>query len=60
MNLIVTCSTNWADEMDIIGQSIFTKEDWKEFEQKLKEHTDEIEFYVGTNEEIQFRNGQDF
>lgn len=60
MNVIVTCSTNWADEMDIIGQSIFTKDEWKEFEQKLKEHTDDIEFYVGTNEEIRFRNGQDF
>lgn len=60
MNVFVTCSTNWADEMDIIGQSIFTKDAWKEFENKLKERTESIEICIGTNEYLNFSNGQRF
>lgn len=58
--IIVTCSTNWADEMDIVGQAIFENDEWSALENALKEYKNSIELCIGTNEELTFENGQDF
>jgi len=50
---------NWADEMDLLGFTIIDEEAKLEFEKLAKDYEDVIKFYVGTNEEVTFKNGQD-
>ena len=62
-HLLVKTSNNWADEIDTEGFAIFTKE---AYFSHLKQAEDafagdqEIELYIGTNEEINFPDYKDY
>lgn len=56
--VLLTWNSNWADEMDISGFVITTKKDWEDFQSEVKEREDFC-IYVGTNEEIEYSNGQE-
>lgn len=54
---LLTYADNWADEMDLDGHVVLTNERYNKFKrqlEKLVESKEEIEFYVGTNEEIYY------
>lgn len=54
-NILFIQKMNWADEIDLKGFMLWTKEEWEEHLQYIK---DEFEFphyaYVGTNQNIRF------
>jgi hypothetical protein len=56
---LVKSDFNWADEMDLEGFAIVTEKEKLEFEELARKVTEEIEFYVGSNEEVRFDNGED-
>ncbi len=58
--VLVQLNDNWADEMDLDGFQIMDEEKWKISEERLRRSENYIEIYVGTNEEIDYRNGKDF
>ena len=62
--VLVQTNDNWADEMDIYGYRILTI---KQYENRLKELQEEFEesdgtymWYIGTNEEIEYDNFDNF
>lgn len=61
--LFVSFEGNWADEMDIEGHRIFEKEEYDEYLEKVKAKIEEdgcFTFYVGTNEDIEYDNFEEF
>jgi hypothetical protein len=57
--VLLQWDSNWADEMDIYGFSLMDKEDWSEYKKYLKERKGGFTFYIGTNEEIEYSNGNE-
>jgi len=57
--VLLQWDSNWADEMDIYGFSLMDKEDWLDYKKYLKERKRGFTFYIGTNEEIEYRNGKE-
>lgn len=57
--VLVKWSDNWADEMDIEGFVIMTDSEWKEYKQGIKEKIKPFSIGIGTNEEIDYDNGED-
>lgn len=56
-NLLVKFKDNWADEMDIEGFFITTREDWENRVALLKDNFPYgLTYSVGTNEEIEYSN----
>jgi len=55
---LVEWDSNWADEIDVTGFAVFKGEDLKQYKEKLQQHKSNITFYIGTNEEIEYKNGQ--
>ena len=61
--LLVKFSGNWADEMDIDGFWIATQEQWEKYQRQWHEwfsNGDSFEWYIGTNESIEFEDYDDF
>lgn len=58
--VLVTYNSNWADEMDISAFRIFDKPDWDAIEKFAKEYKNEICVCIGTNEEVEFTDGNDW
>lgn len=59
-HVLIKFSGNWADEMDIEGFSIISKDHW-EYMKLEAEHTEfPIEMGVGTNEDIVFENAYEY
>ena len=59
MKVLLQWNTNWADEMDIYGFKIVEEteyEDWKQHNSQIKSA---FNVCVGTNEEIDYNNGQE-
>lgn len=61
--VLVQVNDNWADEMDIYGWTICDK-DWlkaylKDIEEYFKNGGEQLLYWVGTNEEIYYRNYND-
>ena len=56
--VLVKWSDNWADEMNIEGFNIFTKTEWNEFKTKLKNAKKEFTIGVGSNEDINYKDGR--
>ena len=56
--VLLQWDTNWADEMDIYGFSIMDKSAWEEYKKKL-ENKGSFYICVGTNEEIDYNNGEE-
>jgi len=57
---LVTWNGNWADEMDLVGRSVFDEHELKEFKDFCKNSKLEEDSYpVGTNEDI-YTTPQDY
>jgi len=58
--VLVTFTDNWADEMDVVGFSILTKEQWeyKKLELQHTEFPQEVGF--GTNESNEYESAEEF
>ena len=57
MYLFIEYNSNWADEMDVNGFFITTKELWDERVEAFRKHFEDepfLTYYVGTNEEIEY------
>jgi hypothetical protein len=57
--VLVSADVNYADEFDFQEWTTMTVADLKGIVEKLKGYKDEIEWYFGTNEELQFSDGKD-
>lgn len=57
MSTLIKWSSNWADEMDVEGFVIVNDEDLRLFKENLEKINDPITISVGTNEWIDFENG---
>jgi hypothetical protein len=57
--VLIKWDSNWADEMDIEGFIIVSKEKAKEFKKQLKDYDSYFEVYVGTNEDIEYGSGEE-
>jgi hypothetical protein len=55
---IVYYSDNWADEMDISGFFTCTKKYKKQIKKKLSSYDEEYTYCIGSNEDIDYENGQ--
>ena len=58
MKLLLYWNTNWADEMDIEGFAAVTSEFYEQWKSNLRRKTTEFEIGLGTNEAIEFNNGE--
>jgi hypothetical protein len=56
--VLLKWSSNWADEMDVEGFDIMKKTEWEEFKKKVRKMKNFC-VYIGTNEEIDYANGED-
>lgn len=56
--ILAKWSGNWADEMDLDGFRVFTQQEWDEYKTLALAKEDCFTFCVGTNEEIEYENGQ--
>jgi hypothetical protein len=54
---LVRWTASWADEMDVDGFKIFTPGKWEDFKSKLKNRKEQFEIFVGSNESIDYKNG---
>jgi len=50
---------NWSDEMNIYGFSVMTSEEWSKYSNTLKNHKNRFNYYIGTNEDVEYRNGNE-
>lgn len=57
--LLITADVNYADEFDFQEWTTMNVLDFKKFVKSLKKHKEEISWYFGTNEELQFSDGED-
>jgi len=61
-NLFVKWDSNWADEMDVSGWRIFSKEDWGKYKKAAEKLFKEEGYYsvgIGTNEDIEYHSLED-
>lgn len=61
--VLVTYSSNWADEINIGGKKVLTKNDWDNICQEVKkifEKTHVLTHHVGTNEDIEYYSYKDW
>lgn len=56
---IVKFVDNWADEMDVAGFYIYEKTTWDELKTNIENIKTKMEFSIGTNEELEYRNGKE-
>ena len=57
--VLLKWSTNWADEMDIEGYILTTKDKSDDWKKKLKEVDYSFSLQIGTNEDIEYSSGED-
>ncbi len=56
---LVTFTADYADEFDITGQKFFEDSEYELFKTSLENYENEISIGFGTNEYVEFENGQD-
>jgi len=56
-NVLLTWTTNWADEMDIQGFVVTTESEYEDWKIRMENKKLDFEIYVGTNEGIEYSNG---
>lgn len=59
MSTLIKWSSNWADEMDVEGFIIVNDEDLQMFKENLEKIDCPITISVGSNQWIDFENGED-
>lgn len=57
-HVLVKWADNWADEMDLEGFRVYEVSKWDVLKEKLKKHTESFTICVGTNEEIDYDDGE--
>jgi len=63
MKYVIKYSDNWADEMDVCGWGLFSEEEKDNFLKVIDNYFEdacEYFLYVGTNQEIEYENKEDF
>lgn len=61
--LFIQFNDNWADEIDVRGGKIMTEKEYEEYiaaAKKAFEVNDYIDFWIGTNESIDYTDFTDF
>lgn len=58
--VLIKCKDNWADEMDLEGFSIMDSDAWTKRKESISNITESFTICVGTNEDIEYRNGNAF
>ena len=59
--IMITENHNWADEFDIYGFTIMSKNEWNSIKEEINDlNLRDREFYFGTNEYLQWNTGKDF
>lgn len=56
---LVTINFNWNDEMDIFGYSFMEEDEVNRLKKLLKSKDDMFTFNIGTNEDMEFENGEE-
>lgn len=59
MNILVKWTEDWADEFDMSGFVVITKEEWVDFNSRLETANYPVEAYFGTNEAYEFQNKEE-
>ena len=59
MNLLVIFDEDYADEFDVYGFRIMSKDKWDEFVEATKKINYPIEIYFGTNEAIEYESSKE-
>lgn len=57
--VLLKWSTNWADEMDIEGYILTSKDKSDDWKKKLKTVDFSFSLQIGTNEDIEYSSGED-
>jgi hypothetical protein len=57
--VLLDFSADYADEFDVEGFSIMTDAEWNIFQKKFQQHQGQYSFGFGSNEDIEFENGQE-
>lgn len=61
--MLVKYTGDWADEMDVYGFRLTTKENWDAFVRRVHQYFQDengsYSYYVGTNEEIIYESPED-
>lgn len=58
--VLIKHKDNWADEIDLEGFSIMDSEAWNKKKEEISKIAKSFTVYVGTNEEIDYNNGNEF
>lgn len=58
--VLIKHKDNWADEIDLEGFSIMESDAWNKRKEDISNMTKPFTVYVGTNEEIDYKNGNAF
>jgi len=63
--VLVICKSNWADEMDIDGFSIYQRRVWENYLKKVedkyfKSDSPQARIPVGTNEDVEYESLSDY
>lgn len=58
--VLIKYKDNWADEMDLEGFSIMDLDAWTKRKESISNITESFTICVGTNEDIEYRNGNAF
>jgi hypothetical protein len=56
---LVTIKDDYADEFNVVGQRFFEDDKFDKFVKELKNYNNEITICFGTNEYLEFYNGND-
>lgn len=56
--LLITANVNWADEMDLSEFQVMPVSEFKRIHDILTNHEDEIEWCIGSNQDISFTDGK--
>lgn len=58
MTKVLVCyEDSWADEMDVCRYAVYSKKEAEDLEKRLEKIDCNIEYSVGTNQEIQYESG---
>lgn len=61
-DVLIKYDGSWADEIDLQGFLVMTRDEWKQHLSLVKKYHGDEEFtlYVGTNEDMTFRGFEDY
>jgi len=61
MYVLVRFNSNWADEFDVEGIKLFTKDAWSNLLRLVEQYVNfPLEYYFGTNESFEWENFNEY